>query len=150
MITETSQKPKKVPKQKLPPKKKINPSNLPPPPISPKTAFQSLPIRRSPRFSSISNSTPSEPTNPTAAQPINHNQTMFIRKIPKTIARRKGLSLITPTLLEHGVELGVSGATRIRSGKRKMTFNEEEFDQNEEDKDKVSFHNDKDARIFRY
>lgn len=79
----TTKKPKQIPKSRP----KAAATNLPPPPVSPKTAFERLPIRRSPRFSP--SLTEKATMNPTPSLP---EQSLFQRKIPKTTARSKGLS----------------------------------------------------------
>ncbi|WOG97735.1 hypothetical protein DCAR_0417076 [Daucus carota subsp. sativus] len=57
-----------------------------PAPITPKTAFKSLPVRKSPRFSPVQ-------TNAATARPtVVTEHRLFKKKVPKTTARRKGLS----------------------------------------------------------
>ena len=82
-------KPKSKPKSKAKPKAKSSTLNLPSPPISPKSAFDALPVRKSPRFSP-QNTVVIEPT---VKGSTNSDKSLFARKIPKITARRKGLCL---------------------------------------------------------
>lgn len=114
-------KPKKQVRGKAKPKSGT--VNLPPPPVSPKTAFQSLPMRRSPRFSPAPNTTITAPVCKSSSQ---SDLPMFTRKIPKTTARRKGISTIQQsgamsTTAESVVDLGES-SKRVKSVKRKVEF----------------------------
>ncbi|KAL1824963.1 hypothetical protein ACET3Z_011741 [Daucus carota] len=118
-------------KKKPPPKKKTTTTAFKPPaPISPKTAFKSLPIRGSPRFSPLPNTTSFEPTNPPPFE------IMFARKVPRTTTIRKGISVTQATVTQATVtpEVIVKDAAPKEKlkAKRRMTFDEEACDENEE------------------
>ncbi|KAK1373856.1 hypothetical protein POM88_030049 [Heracleum sosnowskyi] len=86
----------------------------------------------SPRFSPITSIIPSDHVNPIFSEPP--IETMFAQKIPKSTARRKGLTLTAPTLPEDSVT-AESSATGKRSTKRIVCFSEEKSDENQSDKD---------------
>ncbi|KAK1369614.1 hypothetical protein POM88_035706 [Heracleum sosnowskyi] len=69
--------------------------------VSPKTAFESLTVRRSPRFSHVQNTTATDPSETT----IQSHHSVFLRKIPKTTAKRKGLPTTSPPFeVDHETE----------------------------------------------
>ncbi|KAK1390731.1 hypothetical protein POM88_018909 [Heracleum sosnowskyi] len=91
--------PKKAPKKAQPKPKSI--VNLPPSLVSPKTTFESLTVRRSPRFYPVQNTTATDPSETT----IQSHHSVFLRKIPKTTAKKKGLSTTSqPFEVDHETE----------------------------------------------
>ncbi|KAK1386720.1 hypothetical protein POM88_014898 [Heracleum sosnowskyi] len=97
--TRAKKTPKKAPKKTQPKPKSI--VNLPPSPVSPKTAFESLTVKRSSRFSPVQNTTVVDPSETT----IQSHHSVFLRKIPKTTAKRKGLSTTSPPFeVDHETE----------------------------------------------
>ncbi|XP_074340844.1 uncharacterized protein LOC141678425 isoform X2 [Apium graveolens] len=107
-ITKTKAKPKVKPKLKV--------NTALPPSISPNTAFKSLTIQRSPRFSPQQNINLTSPT-PVSAPTSASDQSMFARKIPKTIAKRKGYTA------ESDNQMGeIGGSVRFKSANWKVEF----------------------------
>ncbi|KAK1390733.1 hypothetical protein POM88_018911 [Heracleum sosnowskyi] len=69
--------------------------------VSPKTTFESLTVRRSPRFYPVQNTTATDPSETT----IQSHHSVFLRKIPKTTAKKKGLSTTSqPFEVDHETE----------------------------------------------
>lgn len=115
--TKPNPKPKTKPKAKT--KTKVT-SSLPPPNISPNTAFKNLTVRRSPRFSPAQNTNNDSTSANASINAPPSDQSLFGRKVPRTTAIRKGLP----------VESGSSGKT----AKRKVDFQSDgEFQTGDQD-----------------
>ncbi|KAK1379699.1 hypothetical protein POM88_026443 [Heracleum sosnowskyi] len=129
-------------------------SNIPPP-ISPQTAFKSLTVRRSPRFSPVPNTSQNDSTIITSSI---SDQGLFRRKIPRTTAKRKGLLYSSSQKQGNGSEDNVTENVETdegereyakrQKGKRKVEEFGEPDDRKKIVKRKVDFDDSENENVF--